>query len=96
MPRLKLNTAITRNTPKLTVTNRFKPGKYTFRLQVKDDAGNQSEPVDLTVTVVKRGTTRVDTRINERLRDRFRVDGRVDGRRFSTDRIRDGLRRGGG
>lgn len=95
MPQLKPNKTIKRNGPKLTVTNAFKPGKYRFRLQVKDDAGNLSDPAELTVTVVKQGGTRVNPRVNERI---LRGDlGRVDERRINTDilRGRGGRRRGG-
>ena len=95
MPQLKPNKTIQQPGPKLTVTNVFKPGKYRFRLQVKDDAGNLSDPAELTVTVVKQGSTRIDTRVNERiLRGGL---GRVDGRRINTDLLRGGggRRRGG-
>lgn len=100
MPQLKANKTVTRKTPSLTVTNPFKPGKYRFRLQVKDDAGNLSAPAEISVTVVKKRLTRIDRRLSDVVAtDRLtRVDARrVDGRRINTDFLRrgPGRRRGG-
>jgi hypothetical protein len=39
--------------PQVVVENPLKPGRYRFSLVVVDDALNESEPAEITVTVVE-------------------------------------------
>jgi hypothetical protein len=39
--------------PQVAVDNPLKPGRYRFSLTVIDDSGNESQPAELTVSVVE-------------------------------------------
>jgi hypothetical protein len=51
---MQLNTPIYTRTPQLTVENPLAVGRYVFRLQVRDDDGHLSGPVEVSVSVVER------------------------------------------
>ena len=67
-------------TPEVLVENPLKPGSYRFRLVVFDEAGNNSVPFDLAVTVVEETRTvfrpelvREATILRRPILDRLRV-----------------------
>lgn len=53
MPVLTPNTPLASRTPQISVENRLAAGTYLFRLTVVDEAGNQSAPADLRVTLAR-------------------------------------------
>ena len=58
MPKLAPNKPVTGTRPILALGSDFEPGRYVFRLEVRDDAGNVSRPAQIVVTVepkTKRG-----------------------------------------
>lgn len=73
MPVLTPEKTITQSEPQLAVSNRFAPGRYRFRLSVVDNAGNESTPAELVVSVGEpsRPDPVFDPRIDIRLRDRI-------------------------
>jgi len=54
MARFNPNTPIATDTPVITVDAGLSPGRYTFRLVVVDDEGNQSAPDEAVVTILSR------------------------------------------
>lgn len=54
MVQLATNQPFRSREPQITVENPLKPGSYRFSLVVLDDAQNESQPAELTVTVVER------------------------------------------
>lgn len=54
MVQLATNQPLGSKTPRIVVENPFKPGSYRFSLVVVDDARNESEAAEITVTVVER------------------------------------------
>ena len=53
--------------PTLLVENRLEPGSYRFQLVCVDDAGNVSEPAQITVTVRARTIVRPEIIPRERI-----------------------------
>ncbi|MBO0749319.1 MAG: hypothetical protein J2O44_02665 [Porphyrobacter sp.] len=53
MVQLVTNQPLRSKVPQITVENPLKPGSYRFSLVVLDDAQNESQPAELTVTVVQ-------------------------------------------
>ena len=51
MPVLEPRRTVRSSEPTLLVENAFAPGSYLFQLVCMDDAGNLSDPTELTVTV---------------------------------------------
>ena len=89
MPKLKPNTPVTRSNPVMAIGSDFEPGRYVFRLQVHDDAGNLSKPVQITVTVTKPGRRVRPRQIETPIRRDATVrvnPRRVDPRRFTIRR----------
>lgn len=54
MVQLVTNQPLRSKVPQITVENPLKPGSYRFSLVVVDEAHNESQPAQLTVTVVRR------------------------------------------
>jgi hypothetical protein len=54
MVQLATNQPFRSREPQITVENPLKPGSYRFSLVVVDEAHNESQPAELTVTVVER------------------------------------------
>jgi len=54
MVQLATNQPFRSREPQITVENPLKPGSYRFSLVVLDEAQNESQPAELTVTVVER------------------------------------------
>ena len=50
---LAANQPLRSREPQITVENPLKPGSYRFRLVVVDEAQNESQPAEITVTVVQ-------------------------------------------
>ncbi len=71
MPVLTAGTALRSRVPTVTVENKLDAGSWRFRLTVVDDAGNESDPAELVVTVVQARTpvTPVGTTTGPVLRD---------------------------
>ena len=55
MPTLTPGQPLTVDTPELLVENRLRPGTHRFQLVVIDEAGLESRPAELEVTVERRG-----------------------------------------
>jgi hypothetical protein len=51
MPVFETGQAVTSTKPVVTVENRLPAGRFRFQLVCVDDAGNQSEPAQIIVTV---------------------------------------------
>lgn len=51
MPVLKPGVPLTLDQPVLVVENKLSPGRYRFRLVAIDNAGLESEPAEMVVTV---------------------------------------------
>ncbi|GEM_PF-1537260 len=77
MPELAPGKTVETSRPVLEVTNSFAPGTYHFRLVVVDDAGNESSPATVAVTVAAGRVTRptptpvVKDTLLERLKDKL-------------------------
>lgn len=56
MPTLTPGTPITVAEPRLLVENKFRPGRYRFRLVVFDESGLESAPDEIIVSVQERRT----------------------------------------
>ena len=53
MVQLATNQPFRSRVPQITVENPLKPGSYRFSLVVVDEAKNESQPHEITVTVVR-------------------------------------------
>jgi hypothetical protein len=53
MVQLATNQPFRSRDPRITVENPLKPGSYRFSLVVVDEAKNESQPAEITVTVVQ-------------------------------------------
>lgn len=54
MVQLATNQPFGSRSPQITVENPLKPGSYRFSLVVVDEAKNESQPAEITVTIVER------------------------------------------
>ncbi len=73
MPALTPGQPVTVATPELLVENRFAPGRHRFELVVTDEAGLESLPFELVVTVRRPVIPRPDVIDRPDLSDRIDV-----------------------